>query len=103
MPRPPMLRLRGGRSTVLLVPNAMVSNAHLGVDRDFDTAAAQVEVHPRVPTGVVLRNRSTTPWFAQPGGEEARLVEPGQAFAVRAGTINFGSVRGEVVVPSADA
>ena len=102
MPKLPSLRLRGGRSTVLLVPNAMVSNAHLGVDRDFDTAAAIVEVHPRVPSGVVLRNKSTTAWFAQPTGEEARLVEPGQAFAVRPGTINFGTARGEITVPPQD-
>jgi DNA-binding helix-hairpin-helix protein with protein kinase domain len=101
LPPVPMLRLRSGRSVVLLAAGAMISNNHLGVDRNYDTMAAHVEPHPGMAGSLVLRNRSTATWTAQPDGEDALAVEPGQAFAVRPATINFGTVRGEIVLPSA--
>lgn len=100
-PKQPVLRLRNGRNTVLLVAGAMISSHHLTNDRDYDTVAAQVETHPRVQGGVVLRNRSKLTWTTRPTGEQGtRPVEPGQAFAIRGASIEFGgTVRGEIQMP----
>ncbi|HEY2794493.1 MAG TPA: hypothetical protein VGJ28_19185 [Micromonosporaceae bacterium] len=91
------LRLRGGRHTVLLVAGAQLASHHVTNDRDYDTPAALVEVHPRA--GLVLRNRSRTPWVVTPAGDGPRPVAPGQAYALRPGSLNFGTVSGDVVTP----
>jgi DNA-binding helix-hairpin-helix protein with protein kinase domain len=95
--RPPILRLRGGRSSVLLADRAVLTNHHVANDRDYDTVAAVVESHPRAPSGLVLRNRSKLTWTTQPTGESRKAVEPGQAFAIRTASVNFGAVSGEIV------
>ncbi|HEY1484570.1 MAG TPA: hypothetical protein VGF84_00625, partial [Micromonosporaceae bacterium] len=100
-PRRATLRLRGGRHTVLLVPGALLASHHTTNDRDYDTSVARVEAHPRA--GPVLRNRSRTAWMASPAGDVPRPVAPGQAYALRSGSLDFGSTTGEVVVPAATA
>jgi DNA-binding helix-hairpin-helix protein with protein kinase domain len=94
--RPPVMRLRGGRSLVLLSERATLSSHHIAHDRDYDTVVAAVEANPRAPIGLVLRNQSKLTWTARPVGEAAREVEPGQAFAIRDATLDFGAVRGEI-------
>jgi hypothetical protein len=98
LPPLPTLRLRGGRTTVLLVPGAMVSSNHLTNDRDYDTVGAQVELHPRAPFGV-LRNRTTQTWVVRPEGQDPKTVAPGQAYAIRPGQIEIGAIRGQIIVP----
>jgi eukaryotic-like serine/threonine-protein kinase len=98
----PMLKFRRGGHTVLLVPGATLSSGHVTSERDYDTVVALTELHPRMPNGVVLRNKSTSTWKARPDGEPSRSVEPGQAFAVRAGTIEFGQTTGQVIVADPD-
>lgn len=99
LPPLPMLRLRGGRNTVLLVGGAMIGSHNIANDRDYDTVAATVELNPKSPSGIVLRNRSQLTWTVYPAGEEPKAVAPGQGYAVRAGRVEFGPVRGEILVP----
>jgi DNA-binding helix-hairpin-helix protein with protein kinase domain len=96
-PRQPMLRLRGGRHTVLLSSGTRLASNHITHDRDYDTTLAEVEQHPRA--GLVLRNRSQSMWMSYPVDGEARPVAPGQAFAFRPARIDFGSVQGELILP----
>ncbi|HKD96177.1 MAG TPA: hypothetical protein VKB69_01125 [Micromonosporaceae bacterium] len=97
--RQPMLLVRGGRNQVLLVPGAKLSKHHVANDRDYDTIAGEVESHPRAPGGIVLRNRTSTPWTAQSAGEEPKLVNPGQGFAIRNANLDFGTAKGEIRLP----
>ena len=95
--RRPLLRLRGGRHSVLLVPGASLASNYVTGDRDYDTPVGLVETHERA--GLVLRNRSRSAWLAAPADGEPRPVDPGQAYAIRPGRLTFGTVRGEVLVP----
>jgi eukaryotic-like serine/threonine-protein kinase len=97
--RHPLLKLRNGRNTVLMVDKAVLSSHHVNNDRDYDTVAAIVEAHPRSASGLVLRNRSKATWTVHPEGEDTKYVPPDQAFAIRPSRINFGAVRGVFEMP----
>jgi len=84
----------------LLVPGATLSRHHITNDRDYDTVVGEVVTHPNAPGGLILRNTSESPWQAEPVGEEVKTIKPGQGFAFRAATINFGRITGQVEIPA---
>jgi hypothetical protein len=94
-PRPPVLQLPGG--TVVLSEGGAVTSHHLRRDRDYDTIVGAVEAHPSLPGQVVLRNVGKQAWTMKPEGEPPKRVEPARRLAVRAMTIDFGSVRGRIL------
>jgi hypothetical protein len=96
-PAPPLLEIPG--HVVVLSEGTVLTSNHLARDRDYRTARALVERHPRRPGEVVLRNMSDTKWTVQPVGEEPKTVKPQQRLGVRPMTIRFGSVRGSIRIP----
>lgn len=94
-PRPPLLRLPGG--TVVLSEGGVVTSHHLHRDRDYDTAIGAVEAHPGAAGRVVLRNVGKDAWIMKPEGEAPKRVDPARRLAVRAMTIDFGAVRGQIL------
>lgn len=93
-PRPALLQLPGG--TVVLSEGAVITAHHLRRDRDHDTIVGAVEAHPTAPGQAVLRNVGKQAWTMKPDGEPPKRVEPDRRLAVRAMTIDFGTVRGRI-------
>ena len=96
IPAPPKLKVPGG--TLVLSEGAVVSSHHLYRDRDYRTACAVVEPRPGPPGRVVLRNLTDKTWTVVPDGEEPKRVAPSQRLGVRPLRIDFGSVRGQILL-----
>ena len=94
LPVPPRLYLPGG--TLVLAEGAVVTRHHIYRDRDYHTAQAVVEPHPRQAGDLVLRNLTQTPWPVAPHGEEPRTVAPGQRLAVRPMDIDLNGVHAHI-------
>jgi eukaryotic-like serine/threonine-protein kinase len=94
LPVPPRLYLPGG--TLVLAEGAVVTRHHIYRDRDYRTAQAVVEPHPRRAGDLVLRNLTQTPWRVAPHGEEPRTVAPGQRLAVRPMDIDLNGVHAHI-------
>jgi eukaryotic-like serine/threonine-protein kinase len=99
LPVPPRLSLPG--ATLVLMDGAVVTRHHLCRDRDYRTEQAAVEPHPGQAGGLVLRNLSRASWLVVPEGEEPKTVAPGQRLAVRPADIDFGTVRGRIMLRDA--
>jgi len=99
LPVPPLLCLPGG--TLVLAEGAVVTRHHLYRDRDYRTAQAIAQPHPRQAGSLVLRNLAAKPWLATPCAEEPKTVAPGQRLAVRPMDIDFQGVHGRIVVRDA--
>ena len=93
------LYLPGG--TLVLTEGAVVTCHHVYRDRDYRTAQATVEPHPRRAGGLVLRNLTQAPWLVAPDGEEPKTVAPGQRLAVRPMDIDFNGVHGRILLRDA--
>ena len=98
---PPLLHVAG--HVVALSEEAVITSNHLFRDRDYRTPKAVVERHPRRPGEVVLRNMSDIKWTVEPAGEEVKTVKPQQRLGVRPMTIDFGTVRGSIRLPTRPA
>jgi len=96
LPNPIALKVRG--ATLVLAPDAELTNHHLLHDRDFRGLAGIVEPHPDKPGAVTLRNLTDYVWSVCPDGQEPKLVKPNQRLAVRPMDIDFGPTTGRIEV-----
>lgn len=92
-PPAPMGLALGTRTIVLPPGKSLVSNDLLR-DLDYRKPLAAVDMHPRLPGELVLRNMSDRTWTVFPEGEEEKTVAPGQRLHVRSMRIDFGTASG---------